>query len=216
MKHLRGQAVNSMNITHILQGVLGSILSGVNFFSFFFSRFSLIPSQSASLYSITSSEVYLIAENNYPHIGLLVVLFQKSSTVQYILMPSISDMPFLYSISSLKSMTDMRGSSNFRLWGGVGGQDIICQLVGPQTYLQWVHCSQHVNSGINWQYQRKLYFLVPKGVQYFPGLGVELNCLFSIELVIFKVSSGHLPPPPNLLSGSVHDWSLTKWPCIMS
>ena len=65
--------------------------------------------------------VYLIAENNYPHIGLLVVLFQKSSTVQYILMPSISDMPLLYSINSLKSMTDMRGSSNFRLRGGGGG-----------------------------------------------------------------------------------------------
>ena len=186
-----------MNISHILQGVLGSILSDVNFFFFLFSRFSLIPSQSASLYIITSFEVYLIAENNYPHIGLLVVLFQKSSTVQYILMPSISDMPFLYSISSLKSMTDMRGSSNFHLrGGGGGGQDIICQLFGPQTYLQWVHRSQHVNSGINWQYQRKLYFLVPKGVQYFPGLGVELNCLLSIELVIFKVSSGHLSPPP--------------------
>ena len=74
-----------------------------------------------------SFEVYLIAENNYPHIGLLVVLFQKSSTVQFIFMPSISDMPLLYSISSLKSMTDMRGSSNFRLrWGrGGGGQDRI-------------------------------------------------------------------------------------------
>ena len=92
---------------------------------FFF--FFLIPSQSASLYIIASFEVYLIAENNYPHIGLvLVVLFQKSSTVQYILMPSISDMPLLYSICSLKSMNDMRGSSNFRLGGGGGwGQDRI-------------------------------------------------------------------------------------------
>ena len=88
---------------------------------FFLSRFSLIPSQSATLYIIASFEVYLIAENNYPHIGLLVVLFQKSSTVQYILTPSISDMPLLYSIISLKSMTDMRGSSNFRLRGGGGG-----------------------------------------------------------------------------------------------
>ena len=69
------------------------------------SRFSSIPSQSASLYIIASFEFYLIAKNNYPHIhvGLLVVLFQKSSTVQYILMPSISDMPLLYSISSLKT-----------------------------------------------------------------------------------------------------------------
>ena len=36
-------------------------------------------------------------------------------------MPSISDMVLLYSISSLKSMTDMRGSSKFRLRGGGGG-----------------------------------------------------------------------------------------------
>ena len=50
-----------------------------------------------------------------------------------------------------------------------------------------------------------LYFLVQKGVQHFPGVGVELNCLIPIELVIFKVSPGHLSPPPNLLSGSVHD-----------
>ena len=63
-----------------------------------------------------------MAENNYPHV--LVVLFQKSSTVQHILTPSIFDMPLLYSISSLKSMTDMRGSSNFVLEGG-GGQDRI-------------------------------------------------------------------------------------------
>ena len=67
-----------MNISLILQGVLGSILSDVNFFSFFFSRFFLIPSQSASLYIIASFEVYLIDENNYPHV--LVVLFQKSYT----------------------------------------------------------------------------------------------------------------------------------------
>ena len=89
------------------------------FFFFLFSPFSLIPSQSASLYIIASFEVYLIAENNYPHV--LVVLFQKSSTVEYILTPSIFDMSLLYSISSLKSMTDMRGSSNFRLRGGGGG-----------------------------------------------------------------------------------------------
>ena len=90
-----------------------------HFFSFFFSRFFLIPSQSASLYIIASFEVYLIDENNYPHV--LVVLFQKSYTdAKHI------DMPLLYSISSPKSMTDMRGSSNFRLsGGGGGGQDRI-------------------------------------------------------------------------------------------
>ena len=53
-------------------------------------------------------------------------------------MPSIFDMPLLYSISSLKSMTDMRGSSNFCLNGGGGGgrtesdRKRLCQLVGPQ------------------------------------------------------------------------------------
>ena len=71
--------------------------------------------------------------------------FQKSSTVQ----PSIFDMPLLDSISSLKSMTHMRGSSTIRLRGGGGGggggggrtesdRKRLCQLFGPQTYLQWV------------------------------------------------------------------------------
>ena len=81
-------------------------------------------------------------------------------------------MSLLYSISSLKSMTDMRGSSNFRLRGGGGGgrtesdRRRLCQLFGPQTYLQWVQRSQIVYSRINCQFQRKLYFFVPKGVQH--------------------------------------------------
>ena len=50
IKHIRGRAVKSVYITFVLQGVLGSILSNVNFFS----RFSLIPSQSTSLYIIAS------------------------------------------------------------------------------------------------------------------------------------------------------------------
>ena len=162
IKHLRGRTVKSMN-SFILQGVLGSNLRDVNFFFFLFSCFSFIPSQSASVYIIASFEVYLIAENNYPHV--LVVLFQKSSTVQYILMPSIFDIPLLYSISSLKSMTDMRGSSNFHLRGWVGGggggggggraesdRKSLCQLFGPQTYLQWVQRPQLVYSGINCQF----------------------------------------------------------------
>ena len=67
-----------------------------HFFLSLFSRFSLIPSQSASLYIFASFEVNLIAENNFPHV--VVFLFQKSSTVQYILTPSIFDsidMPFI-------------------------------------------------------------------------------------------------------------------------
>ena len=38
-------------------------------------------------YIIASFEVYLIAETNLPHV--FVVLFQKSSTVQYILTPAL-------------------------------------------------------------------------------------------------------------------------------
>ena len=45
-----------MNNYIILQGILGSILKDI-IFLFFFSRFSLIPSQSASLYIIASFEV---------------------------------------------------------------------------------------------------------------------------------------------------------------
>ena len=102
------------------------------FFSFFFSRFFLIPSQRASLYIIASFEVYLIDENNYPHV--LVVLFQKSYTCAKHI-----DMPLLYSISSPKSMTDMRGSSNFRLsWGGGGGgEDRIWQKKALSTFWPW-------------------------------------------------------------------------------
>ena len=94
------------------------------------------------VYIFASFEVYLIAENNFPHV--LVVLFQKTSTVQYILTPTIfdsMDMPLLYSLSSLKSMTDMRGSSNFHLRGRGTEQNLtekgfVNFLVDRQTYLQ--------------------------------------------------------------------------------
>ena len=112
VKYLRGGTVKCMIIHFISQGgPWVQILTEVNFVFFFFPRISLIPSQSASIF-LQALRFYLIAENNYPHV--LVVLFQKSSTARHILVPSIFDMPLLYSISSLKSMTDMRGSSNFR------------------------------------------------------------------------------------------------------
>ena len=157
-----------------MQWVQGSSLSDVifflSFFSFLFNTFS-----SSSLYIIASFEVYLIAENKYPHV--LVVLFLKSSTVQYILTPSIFDMPLLYSISSLKSMTDMCGSSNFHLRGGWGQDRIcqkrLCQLFGPRTYLQGVQLPQLVYSGINCQFQRKLYFLVQRGSNISQGWGLN-------------------------------------------
>ena len=64
----------------------------------------------------------------------------------HILTPSIFDMPLLYSISSPKSMTDMRGSSNFRLSGRGGGRTEsdrkgLCQLFGPQTCIDY-HSTQ--------------------------------------------------------------------------
>ena len=107
-------AVRFMYISLVLQGVLGSILSDVNFFSFFFSRFFLIPSQSASLYIIASFQDYLIDQT-------IIHMYWSFCFRNHILTPSIFDMPILYSISSPKSMTDMRGSSNFRLSGGGGG-----------------------------------------------------------------------------------------------
>ena len=49
-------------------------------------------------------------------------------------------------------MTDMRGSSNFRLRRGWGRTESdrkrLCQLFGPQTYLQWAQRPQFVYSGI--------------------------------------------------------------------
>ena len=142
---------------------------GRNFFFFLF--FSFLFNTFSKCYVIASFETYLIAENNYPHV--LVVLFQKV----YILTPSIFDMPLLYSISSLKSMIDMCGSSNFRLRGGRTESDRKrlknCQLVGPQTYLQWVQRPRLVYSGINCQFT---VLFGSKGVQHFPGVGVELNC----------------------------------------
>ena len=44
--------------------------------------------------------------------------FQKSSTVQYILTPSIFDMPSLYSINSLKCNFGSKGGPTFSRGGG--------------------------------------------------------------------------------------------------
>ena len=94
--------------------------------------------------------------------------------------------------------------------GGGGGRTEsdrkgLCQLFGPQTYLQWVQ--RPLVRGFNCHFQRKLYFLFQKGFQHFPGVGVELNCLFPKELVIFKVSPGHMPPPPSSLGLCMTDSS---------
>ena len=104
-----------------------------------------------------------------------------------------------------KSMTDMRGSSNFRLRGGWGGGGGAGQNLTEKGFVNFL-VLKLIYSGFNVLYlftvgstvnsKRKLYFLVPKGVQHFPRVGVELNCLFSIKLAIFKVSPDHLLPPP--------------------
>ena len=95
-------------------------------------------------------------------------------------------------------MTDMRGSSNFRLRGGGGaGQNLtekgfVNFLVLKLIYSWFIVLDLFtVGSTVN-----LLYCLVQKGVQHFPGVGVELNCLIPIKLVIFKVSPGHLTPLP--------------------
>ena len=82
-------------------------------------------------------------------------------------------------------MTDMRGSSNFRLRGGGGGggggggagqnmteKGFVNFLVLKLIY-SWFNVLDlfTVGSTVN-----LLYFLVQKGVQHFPGVGVELNC----------------------------------------
>ena len=116
------------------------------------------------------------------------------------------------SISSLKSMTDMRGSSNFRLrgrgGGGGAGQNLTVKCFVNFFVLKLIYSWFNVldlftvGSTVN-----LLYFLVQKGVQLFPGVGVELNCLIPIELVIFKVSPGHLTPPASSLGLCMTDSS---------
>ena len=162
-------------------------------FFFPFSCYSLIPFQSTSLYIIASFEVYLIAENNYPPV--LVVLF---STAQYILTPSIFDMPLLHSISSLKSMTDMRGSSNFRLRGGGGaGQNLTEKGFASNlstvdstssTCLQWDQLS----------ISKKTVLFGSKGGPTFSRGGGLNSLLIPFRTCDFQGESGPpvTPPPP--------------------
>ena len=89
-----------------------SLATSIFFFPFF--SFFSIPSQSASLYIIASFQVYLIDQT-------IIHMYWSFCFRNHILTPSIFDMPILYSISSPKSMTDMRGSINFRL-SGEGGR----------------------------------------------------------------------------------------------
>ena len=95
-------------------------------------------------------------------------------------------------------MTGMRGSSNFRLRERGGGRTesdrkMLCQLLGPQTYPQWVQRPQFVHS-----ISKKTVLFGSKGGPTFSRDGVTLNYLFPIEHVIFKVSPGHLFPQPPL------------------
>ena len=101
-------------------------------------------------------------------------------------------------------MTDMRGSSNFRLRGGGGGGG--GRTESDRKNALSTFWSSNIYSGLNVldlftvrSTVNLLYFLVQKGVQHFPGVGVELNCLIPIELVIFKVSLGHLSTPTSSL-----------------
>ena len=82
------------------------------------------------------------------------------------------------------------------LGGGGGGQNMVENSFVTFFIIRF-NVLNLFYSGVNCQFQRKLYFLVSEGAQHFPGVGVELNCLFPINrLVIFNVSPGHLSPFP--------------------
>ena len=166
-----------MIIAFVLQGGYMVQSSPTSFFSFFFPD-SLLYFLKVLVYILLQALRFsLIAENNYSHV--LVVLFQKSSTTQYILLPSIFDMPGLYSISSLIRMTDKCGSTNFRLRGGGGGGKTECdrkwlsQLFGPQlTY-----------SGFNVNFKENCTFWFQRRSR----LGPESGAIFSIFTVWVQI-----------------------------
>ena len=111
------------------------------------------------------------------------------------LTPSIFDTPLWYTISSLKSMAHMRGSSNFRLRGGGGGVGQNLTENALSTF--WSSNLSTVGSTSSTCLQcdqLSIYCTF-----WFKRVGVELNCLIPIELVIFKVSPGHLSPPASSL-----------------
>ena len=85
-------------------------------------------------------------------------------------------------------MTDMRGSSDFRLrGGGVGGgggvgsrtesdRNRLCPLFGPQTYLQWVQRPQLVYRG----FKDNCTFWFQRGSNIFQGWGLTHLLLYSL------------------------------------
>ena len=93
----------------------------------------------------------------------------------------------------------MRGFSNFRLTGGGGGGGGGGGAGQNQTEKGFVKflVLKLIYSGFNVLNLFTVESTVnSEGVQHFPGVGVELNCLFPKEIVIFYVSPGHLSPPP--------------------
>ena len=113
--------------------------------------------------------------------------------------------PLLYSISSLKSMTDMRGSSDFclREGGGGGGAG---QNLAEKGFVNFF-VLKLIFSGFNVlnlftedstvTFKDNCTFWFQRGSNIFQGWGSNIvACIFPIELVIFKVSPCHLPPPP--------------------
>ena len=57
----------------------------------------------------------------------------------------------------------------------------LCQLFGPQTYLQWVQSPKLVYRGFSCLFQRQLYFLNPKGSNIFQWWWSNSSaCIFPI------------------------------------
>ena len=122
---------------------------------------------------------------------------------------------FIVFLKLTKNMTDMRGFINFRLRGGRGtGQNLTEKGFVNFLVLKLIYSGFNVLNlftvGSTVSFKENCTFWFQRGSNIFQGgVVVELYCLLFIELV-------EPLPPPNLLSGSVHDWSLRKWLRFMS
>ena len=95
-------------------------------------------------------------------------------------------------------------------WGGGGGAGQNLTEIGYVNFLvlKLIYSGFNV---LNWftegstvSFKENCTFRFQRGSNIFQGWGLDsIAIIFPTELVIFKVSPGHLPP--NLLSGSVHD-----------
>ena len=123
---------------------------------------------------------------------------------QYILTPSIfniMDMPLLYSISSLKSMTDMRQASDFRLGGGGGwaGQNLTEKGFVNFLVLKLVYGGFNVlnllTEGSTVTFKENCTFWFKRGTNISRG-GGRTQLLIPLRTCDCQGESGPSPPPP--------------------